>query len=169
MKYWYDGYLGWRKPVSKEVLQAKNSYRAQSERCNNKNSAKYRLYGGKGVRVEYSHREFVGWWLENVITREWKSPTVGRLDHSKGYSFDNIEMQERSENSLERLRRNPTRAGQQKIPVIAIRDGERWEFPSVKSAAAHFGILDSSISNNCRGRSKTCDGGLKFSYLEASA
>lgn len=55
--------------------------------------------------VSYGAREFIAWWLDKIKDFNGNRPTCGRKDHSKGYSFDNIELQDASENSRERCDR----------------------------------------------------------------
>lgn len=161
----YDGYLGWRKPIPKEVKRAMTSFRAQKERCYNKNSAKYPSYGGAGIKIEYSQREFV-WWLKNIAKRDsWTSPTVGRIDHTKGYYFDNIRLEERSENSKERHRRNPQNVTWGKKRVIAYRRFEKIEFDSMGQAAKYFNVSASVITRFCKDRQ--LKDGFTFKYEDA--
>lgn len=73
-------------------------------RCNSKNVRSYKYYGAKGIKVEYSKREFIQWFLDNYEESD-KKVHIGRIDHSKNYSFDNIEIQSARENILERIDR----------------------------------------------------------------
>ena len=91
----YEGPLG-RPKMSYEAQRGYDSFYQQKKRS----------------KVFYTPRQFVHWWLENIKTRShWEQPTCGRIDHSKWYSFDNIVMQEQSENTAERNSRhgNPER------------------------------------------------------------
>lgn len=104
--------------------------------------------------VEYTSRQFIAWWRFHVVRKKWKDPTCGRIDHSKGYSFDNIEMQERSDNIKERNVRcgNP---GKTAKPVVAIIHGTQRKFFSSKEAAArHYSVSIRTIFNHCSGRTK---------------
>lgn len=69
----------------------------QRARCSNPRHSHYASYGGRGIRVEYSAKEFVRWYTQNVA----KGMHVGRIDHEKNYSFDNLVVQTGRENSLE--------------------------------------------------------------------
>lgn len=84
-----------------KVLRAYKTWQTQRQRCNNPNATSYEFWGAKGIQVEYSSREFIGWYLENISNKKFKSPVVSRIDHSKNYSLENVRMEERSENSKE--------------------------------------------------------------------
>ena len=97
----YEGHLVRRK-ITGEVKRAYSIWSNQMRRCRDPKNPKYKNYGSKGITVDYTLREFVGWWLENIEGQSFKNPSCGRIDHSKGYFFGNIEIQELSENSRER-------------------------------------------------------------------
>lgn len=90
---------------SKEAQRAYQSITDQISRCYNPKSRSYRWYGAKGVRVMYERKDFVAWWLFHIKTFKGDRPSVSRLDHSKHYSFDNIKLEERRDNTRESLRR----------------------------------------------------------------
>lgn len=83
----------------------------QKARCYSRNNPSYRDYGAKGIRVENTVREFIPWWIGEFQKQPWVIPSVGRIDHSKNYSFDNVRMEEKAANIRERNERlgNPTR------------------------------------------------------------
>ncbi len=165
----YKGSLSSRKPMPKKVKKAYDSWRAQVGRCKDTKSEKFKYYGARGISVNYSSREYVGWYLENLKTREWHDPTVGRLDHDGNYCFENIEMQERSDNSRERNVRKPS-AGipvfQTRKKIVAYRDNNIpfITFLSVGAAATHFGRCVPAISNVLAGRAKCLSNGIRFKY-----
>lgn len=93
----------------------------------------------------YKVREFIHWWLENLKTKSWNRPTCGRLDHSKGYSWDNIEMQEMADNSREMVyRTNGIQREKAKGKKILVKckqtDEVVNEFNSIRETAQHFGV-----------------------------
>jgi len=116
MKYFFDGSLNHRNELPFHVKKAYSSYKNQKIRCENKSVRPYRDYGKKGIRVEYTVREFVGWYLENIKKFKGQDPVVGRIDHARNYSLDNIEIVSRSENSKEATERNKENFS---YPVIA--------------------------------------------------
>lgn len=135
---------------------AYSSFHHQKQRCYNKHNIRYKNYGGKGVTVEYSVREFIGWYLENIIKFKGINPTVGRIDHARNYSFDNIEIQSKSDNSKERYDRlgSPIKES----GVMALIDGVVYCFSSVKSAYYFTKVNIKNIYRICNGdclKSKT--------------
>jgi hypothetical protein len=87
-------------PIAKKALV---TYGNMRNRTRNPNVAKDKNY--LGLSVDIDSRDFIGWFIAHYNSRSWKMASVGRIDHSRGYSLDNIEMQEMSENSKERIRR----------------------------------------------------------------
>ncbi len=93
----YEGTLTFRSPkIPKPVKAAASSFYAQCLR-----SRKAGL-----PPPNYTIRQFVTWWLEKSKTFKGERAACGRIDHSLGYSFDNIEMQTPSDNSKESFARN---------------------------------------------------------------
>lgn len=131
----YEGPLG-RPKMSYEAQRGYDSFYQQKKRS----------------KVFYTPRQFVHWWLENIKTRShWEQPTCGRIDHSKWYSFDNIVMQEQSENTAERNSRhgNP---GRKHRAVKAICEGIEKTFISKREAAEYYGVSEKTVYNHCQGR-----------------
>ncbi|MFZ8934316.1 MAG: hypothetical protein ACO2ZP_10500 [Bacteriovoracaceae bacterium] len=103
----YKGSLSFRKELPDKVAKAYRCYKNQKTRCSNKKVKAYKDYGEKGISVEYSPRQLVQWFLDNYDEKEMslEEVTIGRIDHDKNYSLDNIEIQTRSDNSKEMLAR----------------------------------------------------------------
>ncbi len=166
LKYYFGGKLDFS---NKKIKQGYVSWANQKSKCYNKRNPDYKYYGKKGITVEYSSREFVGWWLLNLKKRKWKSPTVGRLDHSKGYYFENIEMQEALENTRERIRRCGRPEGRQSKKILVFKD----DIPFFSSRSANQAALvtkkpTSTVCRICNGKNgliQTVDG-YKFKYYE---
>lgn len=102
--------------------------------------------------VLYPAAAFMAWYVrEYRKKKKWKRAHVARKDHSKPYSFDNVELQEQAENNRERNARrgNPTR----RWPVTAthIKTGEVKEFTSMKAAAEYYKINRKTVWNHCVG------------------
>jgi len=55
---------------------------------------------------EPTAREFIDWWLTEKESFTGTVATCGRIDHCRGYSWDNFEMQDMAENSREGAIRN---------------------------------------------------------------
>ena len=100
----YPVYVG---PLSQKkmpplVMRAKTAISHQRARCNNRRHPYYKWYGAKGIRVEYTTREFVAWFLNALPAYQGVGhPTVGRINHEKGYRFDNIRVESRQDNTRE--------------------------------------------------------------------
>ncbi len=126
----------------KNIQKAIWSYEQQVSRCGNKKNPYYKHYGAKGLSVEYSCKEFISWWLQEKSNFRGKIPTVSRIDHDKGYSFDNIKMEDKGKNTAERNVRVCSRA------TFAFRY-PTYEFlglfRSGRAAARHFGIAQCDV------------------------
>jgi len=74
----------------KKTSRLYNIWCGMKQRCNNPNTGKYHLYGGKGVSVcnEWmaDYAIFKDWALSNGYSEEL---TIDRIDNGKGYSPDN--------------------------------------------------------------------------------
>jgi hypothetical protein len=110
-------------PIARKAMTAINHQRA---RCNNPKHPYYKYYGAKGIRVEYDTREFIGWYIEEYKTFEGTDPTIGRIDHSKSYTLDNIRFESREDNSLESIHRNGKfknvwKAQQKEVYIIEVK------------------------------------------------
>lgn len=99
----WDGPLN-LKSMPPEVKRAYTSYKAQRQRCYNKNNDSYRYYGAKGVEVKYTSRDFITWWLKEQEMLKLKRPTCGRINHSGNYEFGNIRLEEYNENCGQQYR-----------------------------------------------------------------
>ena len=111
----------------------------QRQRCNNKKCTGYKDYGGRGIKVEYDSRSFVGWFLnktKNILIKDIKRFHVGRIDHSKNYTLDNIELVSISENTKERNTRHYYRKNIIRHPVVATHiSGLKCFFTSINIAS----------------------------------
>lgn len=114
-----ETYLNWKnfrgelpkyKDMPKAIKRVLQKYSDQKSRCYNKNNKLYPKYGGKGLKIHYSKYDFLIWFLisypDFYIKHPRNRPSVGRIDHSKGYSLDNIEIQTVSQNTSECIKRN---------------------------------------------------------------
>lgn len=138
----------------------------QKDRCKNVNCKSYKWYGAKGIRVEYDSRAFVSWWLHEYAKREWIKPSVGRIDHSKNYSFDNIEMVEFRDNVLEEnARLGHTGRAKRRIVLLDSKGNPAIYFSSVRLAHSLLGL--GNVSRVCRGEAAH-DNGFQFRYAGAN-
>jgi len=146
----YEGPLD-RKKMSKNQRLAYEAY----------NGAKARSKMAGYPPPSMTAREFIGWWLHNLKLFKGTVPSVARIDHSKGYSFDNFIMQDMAENSREGVLRNKNNISQQiktgkKIKVLCKNSGEVIAvIPSIRSAAELFGVSQRLIQFLVRGKYKS--------------
>ena len=84
--------------VKKASLAHDNAVR----RCRDKD--KYPTYAG--ITVDFSKRELIYWWIIQNRFFNLEKPTMGRINHSKSYSMENIRLEEHSDNSKEVFTRN---------------------------------------------------------------
>lgn len=129
--------------MTKKARQAYGSWKAQRERCYNKNCPKYKYSGAKGIKVKYSSREFVTWWLKELGNNDFKDPTCGRINHSKDYTFGNIRIEERVDNTKERNSRR--RYARSKRVLCTDESGYVVLYYSIGAAAKFTGVSKTSI------------------------
>lgn len=148
--------------MTKEAARAYSSWRHQRERCYKKSFPKYKNYGGKGIQVLYSSREFIGWWLDNIkIKKNWVCPTTGRIDHNGDYCFDNIELQEKSDNTKEQVSRLGPVVSGIKVEMFCKETNKILKtFNTVQSAAEELGLGQTTIHKWVHGKVKN----NKYSY-----
>lgn len=110
-------------------------------------------------RPEMSAREFMGWWLKELENFKGDVASCGRIDHSRGYFWNNIEMQDMAENSREGMLRNVTHLKSKlrnRKPVIASLDGEQVMcFLSIRDAANALSVSQRLVQFIIRGKYKT--------------
>ena len=168
VKYWYDGPTEERK-MEKVPIAAYRSWRDQRQRCNNPKSVFYKHYGAKGIKVEYCAREFVGWWISEYSKRQFKKAVCGRIDHDKSYCFDNIVLQDQTDNANELIdRRSGMTNLKYKRKRIGILDNNNKiirEFASISLASKDLNVLSSTIVRHLQGKFKHA-GGFRFKCLD---
>ncbi len=157
-KHTYVGTLN-RPDMSLRALQGYRSWMNQIQRCTNKNNPDFPRYGGKGIRVRYAAREFIGWWMHQLKRFRGKDPTVSRIDHEKDYCFENIRVESRSDNMREvHTRINGTRKGAKNRRVLCLMPGHTKPiavFASMDRAAEFSGFSKSAIRKQCMREPKT--------------
>lgn len=166
MKTIYNGPLTKREIKDNHCLKrACNSYRSQKSRCYDKRNTHYCNYGGIGIKVIYNKREFIGWWLDQCTKNKFIDPTISRIDHNGNYEFINVKIEERSENSRERMIRcgQPKKRSNKK--VLLIKDGIHFlSTKSEKDAAFILGKCAASISFLCSGINKKTKEGYELRH-----
>lgn len=150
----------------KMYRRANSSFNSQVDRCTKPTAQRFNSYGAKGLAVSYTKIEFIEWWFLELKTRKkWTCPTVGRIDHTKGYSFGNIRLEEKSENSKERIARCGTITPPREIEIFKD-DYLVFSAKSMQEAARWSGATIQNISYVCLKRRKTA-AGFTFKYKEA--
>lgn len=106
--------------------------------------------------VCYSLREFLYWYILHPKRKKLKLPNVARFNHDKPYSWDNIEIQEQSENVIERNSRcgNPGKSHRAVIAIDLVSGRKIKEFTTKQDAAKHFGVSEKTVYNHCQKRTK---------------
>lgn len=139
----------------------------QRTRCYNKRCRNYHRYGGRGIRVLYSSRDFISWYVDQFYKKKWHRPSVGRIDHDGDYCFTNIEIQELSDNVKEAQTRTVCGPPQTPVMAINVESGEIFLFLSMNSAAKFAGVRPRSVYLQMLPRKKSsarC--GFRFERLE---
>lgn len=141
-----------RKPEMFIVNKAYASFRAQKSRCENVKDISYSWYGAKGIKIEYTQREFIAWYINEFSKKEYIRPSVGRIDHSKNYSFDNIEIQELSDNCRESMNRTGWEHKKKPIAVFNCKTNELLAIcPSVIEAAKLTNVNPMTVTRHVNG------------------
>lgn len=162
----YEGKVS-KKLGDPDARRAYRIYYAQRDRCYNKSVREYKWYGAKGIKIEYTMRQFVFWYIESVRSTPFKKPSIDRIDHSKNYSIENIRMVEWVENLRERNSRcgNPAVHRKRKIEVFEHASMKKIDIcDSTVDAARIYGTHPTTISAICRGKRFYTRRGYTFRY-----
>lgn len=154
----YEGSLSIKK-ITGAARKAYKSWMQQRDRCHRPNGRSYKWYGERGIKVEYSSRQFIGWWLHQLKTKKdslnsKKKLSCDRRDNDGNYCFSNIQLISLSENSKKQDRSCAEK------PVIWHSQNGDISFKSIKDAAASTGLSNGMISLHCRNKTLV----KKFSY-----
>ena len=149
----YNGPIGTKgKYLCPALRKAYRSRHAELQRCNNKNHPRYKYYGAKGIRVDYTARELLFWIVESIDDFSRSNFIIGRIDHNKNYSIDNIRIESPSESSKDVFRRHGSPSKYQ-MKRITIMDGSIPLFTafSFTNAAKFLNIPKSTFSKKRHG------------------
>lgn len=142
--------------------RARMSFYDQKKRCEKPKNKMFKWYGEKGIKVIYSLKEFIYWYIKE--SEGFSRPTVDRINHNNDYNFDNIQIVEKSENSKERIFRLGT--PKQRRKVIVSKNGiDIFTALSTLSAAILVNGYQRNVYSVCRGLRKS-HRGFKFRFLE---
>lgn len=162
----YSGPLD-RKKLRGDVLVAYTAWANQRRRCYTKSNPRYKDNGAKGLGVSYSARELISWYLFNISKFNGTNPSIGRKDHSKGYSFDNIQIESLADNSMERIKRVGTTRPRRSIHIIDAKTNK-----IIKTVASSFdveketGVRNTHVSKYCKGIIGQSKSGFTFRYVD---
>ena len=141
----YLGPLGRTSMTSPDALRAYTSFSNQRARCNRNNHPAFKHYGGKGIKVEYDSRDFIGWWLaENERLKIKGEVQCSRLKHNENYKFGNIKLESKRENVAEM---NQRKKG---FCVSVTKDDTTDYFVSVREMCRYYGWYQSNIGKMIR-------------------
>lgn len=147
--------------------KASIAYDNQKRRCYCKTNPRYKDNGEKGIKVLYSKKDFIAWYLHYIKEYKGKNPSVGRIDHSKSYSFDNIRIESIQDNSNERIQRcGPTRSRKKVYIIIAHTKEKIMIADSIRQAAKLTGAQQGHIPKYCRKELNKTKNGYTFEYVK---
>lgn len=137
-------------------------WRDQRRRCQCPGATGFKNYGAKGIKVEYTAREFISWWVKHIKKFKGTRPSISRIDHSKNYCFSNIKIEEWYLNTIEPGRRAIPRGSR---PVKVLCKGKLTRYVNQISCAKALGIPESNLSYWLKGNlpKKPPFIGMKFS------
>lgn len=114
------------------------------QRCSREGFLYYKSYGGRGIRCLIEVDEWFDFYKRTYPGQGW---TVGRIDHSRHYSLDNIEWQLQSEQTRERNKRHGLPKYDKRISlIITFADGSEIEVASGQEAATLLKVPRAEIS-----------------------
>lgn len=110
----YSKYEDYLKSVGSNYQKFRKIYQGMKQRCSDPNAINYKYYGGRGISLEVELPDFLIWVCKNIGEYISKNGnplkiSVNRLDHSKNYCLENMELISLKENiseSNERRERN---------------------------------------------------------------
>jgi hypothetical protein len=137
----------------------------QKSRCGNPSNGRYKTYGGKGIKVEYSLEELIDWYINESNGESFLDPTIGRINHNKNYSLDNIQIQERIENSQERQKRCGPSIPNKPIKIKNLITGQEMIANCCSNASELTGIPKTTIRNQCYGLYRKNKQNYKFRFV----
>ena len=161
----YTGTLT-QKNMDEPYKAAAKSFYSQRSRCLTLRTKAHPKYGGRGIKVKYSVRDFIAWWAREYNKKPyWRCATVSRTDHDGDYCFENIKLEEKSVNTSERNRR--VKNSSLKRHIVAIQNNGVTIFNSILAASHYFNINRCSLNDLLRLRyGKNTRNGVKFLFSE---
>lgn len=146
------------------VKKASVCFDNQVRRCNCISNPRFKTYGAKGIKVDYTKRQFIKWFIDNY-PKKMKAPSVGRIDHLRNYKFNNIRFEELSDNSIERINRIGSIKERKRI-IIFQNDLQIGVVNSLNEASRFTGVCAGHISKYCNGKLNKSKEGYSFKYAD---
>lgn len=81
-----------------------NVYSSMVSRCNKPNNKRFKDYGGRGIKLEFTFNEFYNWCTKNNI--DPRGLTIDRINNDGDYSLNNIQFVTAKINSNNRRNKN---------------------------------------------------------------
>lgn len=159
----YTGKLG-RSNMSGVAKTAYQSWCDQRQRCMSPGNKNFKYYGKKGIKVEYTSREFISWWRQQLGSTKLKSTeriVCERIDHAKNYRFGNVILGTQRSNAREVGLRGLQR---RKVLLLAPSGKVLRRFKTVGDAAKFCGRSSASVVQVCRGNAECNSLGQVFRY-----
>lgn len=164
--YWYDGPLAPR-GMEKEAQRAYDCYRRQKGRCYTKCTYAYKWTGARGIHVKYLAREFIGWWLKEIVGKNFKRASISRIDHDGHYEFGNIKIEEMSDNLKERNERAALPSPPKSVVIFDYKTMEPLVISaSLTEASRHTGVHLTGVWQICQKNKYKSSRGFTFRYLD---
>lgn len=126
--------------ISPVITKGLSSYNNMKSRC--KSNIKY-----KGLSVSMTSRQFLYWWVIQNRFFIMDEPSIGRIDHSCGYCFENMRLESLSDNGKEV--RNRTGSRVKPYSVKMIKNEEHLAIASSLRQAANYSKMDLKSIQNC--------------------
>lgn len=149
------------------IRKAINCFHNQKRRCYTKTNPRYKDYGAKGITVKYTRQEFIDWFMVEYPKFNGDLPSVGRIDHSQGYTLNNIRFESMADNSMERILRVGTTKERRAIHIIEYETQSIVKtVESLMEAARETGVHATHIVKYCKGKLNRSKTGLTFRYVD---
>jgi len=113
------------------------------KRCNCKSDTGFKYYGAKGIKCLIPAQDFIAWYK---ATKPEVHMHIGRIDHSKNYTLDNIEWQTNRDNAIERNNRCGLPVSDPRKSICVVIGSKEHSFDSQKEAAKFLGVPRAEIT-----------------------
>lgn len=121
------------------------SWACMKSRCNNKNAANYKYYGGRGISYDESWESFLGFYNDMGERPHCKS--LDRIDNEKGYSKENCKWShpiEQANNTRVALS-NPGERGKPKLTLRNEKLHKKLRLYAFKKGVPMYTVVEEAI------------------------